>query len=107
VGAARAEAKAVPDVRMAIYSHDEEHAMTITEALTHLTHAWPADSFSIGLDVWSHKHAHQERGEPAVTWSVYSAAEHHQYTHPTLEGAVLLALERGSVAEAEAAVEGV
>jgi len=90
--------------------------MTITEALTQLTQAWPKDSFCIGVEVWSHVHKSYGilsdtkvigRQTPATEWSIYSSEQNHAYRHPTLAGALALALNRSSLAEVESAVEGI
>lgn len=84
--------------------------MTVTEALTQLTQAWPLTSISIQVDVWSH--VHEDGRQPTtIEWSVYHAEDQIAYRHPTLEGAVAAALaatgiRRGDLRLVDAAVDG-
>lgn len=67
--------------------------MTITDALAQLSKAWPEVSFLISLDVWSHVHD-DGRQIPEVEWEIYNATDRIPHYHPTLSGAVALALRQ-------------
>lgn len=71
--------------------------MTITEALAQLKAIWPAKSFSVEVDVWSHYHDDDGARNETVAWSVYDAEERKHYSGPTLESAMAGALEAANV----------